>query len=138
MSRRKMGIKLIESELTVETSRSSGPGGQHVNKVETRVQLRFNVQGSKILTESEKELLKNKYAKKLTNSGELLVVSDSKRSQHGNLELAKKKLDLMLVRAFEKKKKRIPTKPSKASRLERVNKKKKHGEKKQMRKKVDL
>ncbi|MGB0404044.1 MAG: alternative ribosome rescue aminoacyl-tRNA hydrolase ArfB [Salibacteraceae bacterium] len=136
MSRREVNIALIISELKITTSRSGGPGGQHANKVETRVQLRFNVFQSEILTEEEKETIKIKCVKKLTNEGDIIVTCEDKRSQLKNKEIALQKLDVLLKKAFEKPKVRKPTKISKAKKAKRLTNKKIHGVKKSLRGRV--
>lgn len=129
-------IKDIKKEILVSTSRSGGPGGQHVNKVESKVILKWNVKESQALSEQQKEMLLAEYHNKLTKAGELIVSAESQRSQLKNKELAFKKLDRLLSRAFVKKKKRKPTKPTKAAKKKRLSEKKKHSEKKEMRKRI--
>ncbi len=137
MSQRKINTELLFPELQFTAARSSGPGGQHANKVETKVQVRFNVQESQILSESEKQAISSKYVKQLTSQGELLVACEEKRSQLKNKEIAIKKLNRMLEKAFEKPKKRKPTKPTKAAKLERLKGKKMLSNKKSLRGKLD-
>ena len=121
-------------ELQFQTSRSSGPGGQNVNKVESRVELRFRVIDSQLLTEEQKQTLLEKLASKLTTEGELLVVAQEDRSQLRNRENALRKFHELLRKALHKPKPRKATKPSPGAVRQRLESKKKHGEKKANRK----
>lgn len=124
------------SELEFSASRSSGPGGQNVNKVSTKISLRFDVLNSTVLTEEQKQTLIHKWASQLTKEGVLLLHSQEKRSQLQNKEAVLIKLDRLLTKAFAVKKPRKATKPSKASKRKRVDAKKLRGEKKQWRQKL--
>jgi ribosome-associated protein len=135
MKRRTPSASLLEPELEFITSRSSGPGGQNVNKLNTKVTLRFNVHNSAILTDDEKTIIAAKLASRITTDGVLLVVAQDKRSQLQNKESAVVKLDALLSKAFAVKKKRKATKPSRASVQERIDAKKKTSEKKKLRQK---
>jgi len=125
----------FESEMDFEVSRSSGPGGQNVNKVNSRVTLRFNVPESILLDDREKAVLQQKLS--LTTSGDLLISSQESRSQVKNKEACKEKFYDMLRQAFLKKKVRRVTRPTKASQRRRLDEKKKQGEKKKWRGGVD-
>jgi len=125
----------ILTELEFNFSKSSGPGGQHVNKVNTKVGLRFDVAGSTILTEEQKELLVEKLSNKLTKEGVLVLSSQEARSQLVNKENVLEKLDKLLNSAFFIKKKRKPTKPTKASNRKRLDGKKRQSLKKANRQK---
>jgi ribosome-associated protein len=133
LSARKVTASLVNSELLFSTSRSSGPGGQNVNKVNSKVTLRWRLANSTILTEEEKELLLGKLASRLTTEGELMITSQQSRSQQQNKKLVIEKLDALLTKAFAKKQVRKATKPSKAAVQNRIEKKKRHSEKKKMR-----
>lgn len=124
----------FNAELQFQTSRSSGPGGQNVNKVETKVSLRFNVHSSKLLDQAEKDRLLIKWKSKLTLESELIISSEKHRSQLKNREEALKIFKKLLVKAFTDPKPRKKTKPSKAAIKKRLDSKKKHGEKKANRK----
>jgi len=127
----------LTPELEFSTSRSSGPGGQNVNKVSTKVILRWNVLHSALITDEQKVLLLNKLSSQLTREGELIINSQESRSQLQNKEIAIEKLDALLRKALTKPKARKATKPSKSSKVKRVDNKKRHAEKKQWRKKLD-
>ena len=124
----------LDSEFIIKTSRSGGKGGQNVNKVSSKVLLEFPVSVSRILTNEEKNVLLEKLATKLTNEGVLQIVCQTERSQLGNKEIALKKMYNTLNRCFVVRKKRKPTKPSKASVEARLESKKRNAEVKKLRK----
>jgi ribosome-associated protein len=132
-AQRKITAELLGNELVFTTSRSSGPGGQNVNKVNSKVTLSFDVAGSKVLGVEEKEVIAKKLATRMTHSGVLVLTAQDKRSQLQNKESVILKLEKLLAKAFEKKKARRATKPSKGSVKERIKQKKQHGEKKKWR-----
>lgn len=134
---RKTHRKILLTELVFTTSRSGGPGGQNVNKVNSKVTLQFNIASSEILTDEEKTLLLDKLSSRLTRDGVLLVTAQESRSQTENKEIALEKFDTLLARAFEKKKVRKATKPTKSAKQERLKKKKVISEKKQWRRKLE-
>ena len=124
----------FESEFTLTASRSSGPGGQHVNKVSTRMELRFHVGDSDLLSPEEKELVREKLATRINQEGELVLVSQSERTQLKNKEKVIEKFYSLLAKALTLRKKRKPTKPSAASKEKRLEQKRLVAEKKIRRK----
>jgi ribosome-associated protein len=131
-------IDLLAEEIHYRTSRSSGPGGQHVNKIETRVELRWNLDGSSLFTEEEKRTLAEKLTGKITRDGDLRVVCQESRSQEQNKQRAFQKFIELLEKALKPDKQRKDTKPSKAVLEKRISDKKKHSEKKDRRKNPEL
>lgn len=125
----------FEKEFVFITSRSSGKGGQHVNKTESKVELRFDISASEFLSEEEKSLLFEKTANKINSEGILQIVTQKERSQARNKEICIDKFYELLKKTLKKKKKRKKTKPSLSSILKRLESKKKHSEKKDRRKK---
>jgi ribosome-associated protein len=125
-------------EFVFQTSRSSGAGGQNVNKVSTKVELRFHVDNSVLLTEEEKVLIKEKLANHINQEGWLQVVSQTARTQLANKEDVVKKFYKLLQKAFFKPKSRKKTKPTQAMVAERLLSKKKTSEKKANRQKPIL
>ena len=127
-------IELIKQEVKVSTSRSGGPGGQHVNKVETKVQLSLDIKNSSVLSNIQKSLLQSNLKSVLTSEGKLSISESSTRSQKRNKDLAFIKLENILNKALEKKKKRKQTRPPKSATEDRLKEKKIQSEKKKMRK----
>ena len=127
----------VEKELVFKAVRSSGAGGQHVNKVSTNVILIFDVANSKALSDEEKELLLSKLAKRLNRKQELIVRAADSRSQSKNREIATKKLLNILEEGLKKQKPRKKTKPSPGSKEKRLKEKRQRSEKKSTRKRPD-
>lgn len=122
-------------ELRFQTARSSGPGGQHVNKTESRVELYFHVEGSALLSQEEKERILQKLQKRINAEGELMVSSERTRSQARNKEDCIAKFYDWIEKALPIPKKRIRTRPSSASVKKRLEAKRLQSEKKALRKK---
>lgn len=128
--------EMLMPELVFTASRSGGPGGQNVNKVNSKVTLKLDVNNSSLLSEEQKEIVSKKLASRLTGEGVLLLTSQDKRSQLQNKEAVIDKLNHLLTKAFTPTKTRKSTKPSKAAKQKRIYEKKQRSEKKQWRKKL--
>ena len=129
-------IHLDPSEMTEKFLRSSGPGGQHINKVDTKVELRFFAKRSPNLSETVKDRLKVIAGNKWTLNGEIVITAEKHRSQSKNRELAKSKLVGLILKALEKPVYRLQTRPSKSVRIRRSNEKQKRSKIKALRGRV--
>ena len=123
----------VSNELKLETTRSGGKGGQNVNKVETAVIAFFDIAGSLLLSDAQKQLIQQKLANRINKEGQLVVKAQTHRTQLENKAAAVEKVNELLAHALQKKKLRIATKPSKAAKEKRVDEKKKQAERKQAR-----
>ena len=133
-----MNKEIILKELNYKTSRSSGPGGQHVNKVATKVILQFEPADSQGLTIKEKELLFSKLGNRINKEGLLILSADDSRSQVRNKTLVTLRFFELLEKAFIVPKKRKKTSPTRKAVEKRLNTKRKTSEKKESRKKPEL
>lgn len=129
-----MNEKQLIQEAEYKAVRSSGAGGQNVNKVSSKVELHFMISSSLALTEEEKERVTHKLSSRITNSGELILQCDESRSQHRNKEIVTRRFIELISQSLVKPKSRKKTKPSKASKLKRLRAKKILSEKKAFRK----
>ncbi|MDP2114070.1 MAG: alternative ribosome rescue aminoacyl-tRNA hydrolase ArfB, partial [Bacteroidota bacterium] len=112
MSEAILNIPDLSAEFIFQASRSSGPGGQNVNKVNSKIELRFNIQNSSILTDDQKELLLSKLSTKISLDGFLIVISQRDRSQLVNKDDAIRKLYELIEKALRPVKRRKSTRPT--------------------------
>jgi ribosome-associated protein len=130
--------EILHPELRFQTSRSSGAGGQNVNKVNTRVELRFHISQSAILSDEQKNLLIEKLSTRITNDYELIIASEKTRSQYRNKLDCISRFNEMIEDALLPEKPRIATRPTRSSKIRRVENKKLKAVVKQNRKKPDV
>ncbi|HNV71188.1 MAG TPA: alternative ribosome rescue aminoacyl-tRNA hydrolase ArfB [Candidatus Ozemobacteraceae bacterium] len=128
-------ITIPATDLDWAAARASGPGGQNVNKVSSKVELRFRLTSTTCLTEPVRVRLRQMAGSRLTPEGDLLIVCQVHREQHRNLDEARERLRELILQALVKPKRRVATKPTRASRERRVQAKRQHSETKRARSK---
>lgn len=137
MTPEELRTREFETEFKISASRSSGAGGQNVNKVSTKVELRFSVTDSELITSEEKDIITQKLASRISNDGFFIIVSQASRSQIQNKETVIERFYELFAKALTPVKKRRPTSPSKSSKVRRLDNKRIVSEKKILRKKVE-
>jgi ribosome-associated protein len=126
-------LSIPRDELDVRVSRSSGAGGQHVNKTSSRVEIFWNIDKSRAVTDEQRTRLLGKLASRLTSDGSVRVVASDTRSQTRNRDLAERRLAELVARSLIIPRKRKPTKPSKAAKEARLEAKRHQSSKKRER-----
>ena len=119
-----MPINIPKSEIKITFARSSGAGGQNVNKTSTKAILHWSVGGSQVLNDVEKARVRLKLANRINNNDEVVLMSEEERSQPRNREIAVLRLEELVNGALQVPKRRRPTRPTKASKLRRIESKK--------------
>ena len=130
-------IQIPQNELVFKASRSSGPGGQNVNKLSTKISAEVDITNCSFLTDEQKEIVLRKLAARLTKDNRLIVESQKFRSQKANRDFAVEKLTKIIENSLKKPKKRRPTKPTKTSVEKRLKSKKLKSLLKQQRRKIE-
>lgn len=133
-----MNVENILKELNFKAIRSSGAGGQHVNKTSSKIELTFDLENSNSLSDEEKILLKTKLSSKLTNENVLILFCEETRSQHRNKDLAIKRFLALIKTNLIRQKRRKKTKPSKGAIKKRLETKQRTSVKKALRKRPKL
>jgi ribosome-associated protein len=127
------GLVIPGDEIRTQVSRSSGPGGQNVNKTNTRVTLRFNPAGSRAFDDRVRQRVCTRLRTRLTRSGDLVVHADRARSQARNLEAARRRLAELIAGALARERPRTPTRPTASAKRRRLDTKKRRAHLKQQR-----
>ena len=133
-----MDKSLLYNECVFKAVKSSGPGGQHVNKTASKIELYFNIEHSQALNDKEKQRLLDKLSTKLSADGNIILTCQDSRSQHKNKDIAFKKLLEVLLENLKVSKKRKPTKIPKSVKIKRLKSKRANSEKKANRRKPNL
>jgi ribosome-associated protein len=133
-----MNSTRLLQEVNFKTALSGGPGGQHVNKTETKVILEWEVAASEAISAEQIEMLLHKLKNNINKEGVLQMNSTQTRSQHKNKRLVVERFLNLIKTSLQPKKKRKPTRPSKAAKLKRLKKKKINSDKKANRRKPDF
>ncbi len=133
-----MNLETLHNELKFTAIRSGGPGGQHANKVSSKVQLIFDLENSKSFSEEEKQILLKNIQSNLTKENKLILTSDDSRSQHKNKEIVIDRFLKIINKGLIVPKKRKVSKPKQSSIKKRLDKKKKQAYKKALRRKPDI
>jgi ribosome-associated protein len=123
-------------DLSWSASRSSGPGGQNVNKVASKVTLRFDLRGTDALSRTQKTRLRKLAGKRIDSLGVLAITAQAERSQRQNLEQARDRLRKLVARALVSPKRRVATKPTRSSQRRRLQDKRRRSDQKKVRGKV--
>jgi ribosome-associated protein len=126
-------LAIPDEEVTFATSRSGGPGGQNVNKLETRVTLRFDLAGSTALSEDQMARLRERLATRITRAGVLQVTSQKHRTQAANRDAAVERFAELVREALQEEVPRKKTRPSRAARQRRMEEKRRHSQRKRER-----
>jgi len=137
MSPEELKSRNLENEFVFSTSRSSGPGGQNVNKVSTKVELRFNLASTELFSDEEKERIFARLKNKISKENEIILVSQSGRTQLANKNDVIDKFYEIVSKALTVQKKRKPTRQTLSSKLKRLDSKKSRGFIKKLRTKND-
>jgi ribosome-associated protein len=131
------GVSVPEAELELRVSRSGGPGGQGVNTTDSKVELRWSVDETGALSDSQRARVRSRLANRITDDGVLILRSSEHRSQHRNREAVIARFRALVGEALEPPKTRKPTRRTRASKERRLRAKKHRGELKQLRKRPD-
>lgn len=121
-------LAIPRNELEYRATRSSGPGGQHVNTSSTRIELLWDLTGSQAISDEQRERLRTKLVSRLDSDGRVRVVASGRRSQRQNRHDADERLAALIKYALHVPKKRRPTKPTRAAREKRLADKKRRAE----------